>query len=110
MMTLSADEFIRRFLLHILPMGFHRIRHYGFMANGNRRDGLAKIRGLLNAEDAVPMSVAAGDEKECGQEIPLDDYESTTYICPDCRAAMIIIEILPPCHTIRGPPRDQAFQ
>jgi hypothetical protein len=50
-MTLNADEFIRRFLLHALPDGFHRIRHYGFLANGSRGDSLALCRRLL--EDRV---------------------------------------------------------
>src|SRR3981189_732426 len=50
-MTLDADEFIRRFLLHALPDGFHRIRHYGFLANGARGDSLALCRRLLNARD-----------------------------------------------------------
>jgi hypothetical protein len=49
-MTLGADEFIRRFLLHTLPDGFHRIRHYGFLANGHRAENLALCRRLL----AVP--------------------------------------------------------
>src|SRR5262249_17097698 len=48
-MTLDADEFIRRFLLHALPEGFHRIRHYGFLANGSRGDSLALCRRLLEA-------------------------------------------------------------
>ncbi len=48
-MTLDADEFIRRFLLHTLPDGFHRIRHYGFLANGHRGDKLALCRQLLDA-------------------------------------------------------------
>ena len=48
-MTLSADEFMRRFLLHVLPDGFQRIRHYGFLANGHRKTKLALIRKLLNA-------------------------------------------------------------
>jgi hypothetical protein len=47
-MTLSAAEFMRRFLLHVLPSGFHRIRHYGLIANAGRRDNLAKARELLN--------------------------------------------------------------
>ena len=46
-MTITAVEFIRRFLLHSLPQGFVRIRHYGFLANRNRKDNLAKIRRLL---------------------------------------------------------------
>jgi hypothetical protein len=52
-MTLAADEFIRRFLLHALPAGFHRIRHYGFLANGRRTDKLALCRTLLAAADAA---------------------------------------------------------
>jgi Putative transposase len=46
-MTLAPAEFIRRFLLHVLPDGFQRIRHYGFLANGNRTTKLARIRRLL---------------------------------------------------------------
>ncbi len=103
-MTLSVDEFIRRFLLHILPMGFHRIRHYGFMANGKRRNGLAKIRGLLNGEDVVPLSAAAGDQTDCDPQPAHDGADSMAYVCPDCQAAMVIIEILPPRRTIRAPP------
>jgi hypothetical protein len=48
-MTLAVDEFIRRFLLHALPDGFHRIRHYGFLANGGRSGHLARCRQLLDA-------------------------------------------------------------
>ncbi len=51
-MTLDADEFIRRFLLHALPDGFHRIRYYGFLANGQRGDNLALCRRLLDAHHA----------------------------------------------------------
>ena len=54
-MTLDADEFIRRFLLHALPDGFHRIRYYGFLANGHRGDNLALCRRLLDAHDTVPI-------------------------------------------------------
>jgi hypothetical protein len=46
-MTLSANEFIRRFLLHVLPSGFHRIRHYGLFASGTRAANIARIRSLL---------------------------------------------------------------
>src|SRR4029434_8507776 len=46
-MTLASDEFIRRFLIHVLPGGFHRIRHYGLFANGGRADNLARARELL---------------------------------------------------------------
>jgi hypothetical protein len=49
LMTLATDEFIRRFLTHVLPKGFHRVRHYGFLANGSRAENLAKARAALNA-------------------------------------------------------------
>jgi hypothetical protein len=52
-MTLDADEFMRRFLLHVLPCGFERIRHYGLWANPARRRILAKIRGLLQVMHAA---------------------------------------------------------
>jgi hypothetical protein len=51
-MTLTADEFMRRFLLHVLPNGFHRIRHYGLLANAGRRENLAKARHALHAQCA----------------------------------------------------------
>ena len=59
-MTLSAAEFMRRFLLHVLPGGFHRIRHYGLIANAERRENLAKARELLSVDvpaDVVPSSI-----------------------------------------------------
>ncbi|MGX5806467.1 transposase, partial [Bradyrhizobium sp. Arg314] len=52
-MTLATDEFIRRFLLHVLPRGFHRIRHYGLLAGGSRKDCLALARQLLAVAPAV---------------------------------------------------------
>ena len=52
-MTLSADEFMRRFLLHVLPSGFHRIRHYGLLANAGRREHLARARELLHVVPAA---------------------------------------------------------
>jgi hypothetical protein len=58
-MTLAADEFIRRFLLHTLPDGFHRIRHYGFLANGHRAAKLALCRRLLAAPAPRPVPPAA---------------------------------------------------
>jgi hypothetical protein len=56
-MRLSVDEFIRRFLLHVLPDGFHRIRHYGLFGNGVRQANLARARALLAAADK-PMADA----------------------------------------------------
>ena len=62
LMTLSADEFIRRFLLHTLPDGFHRIRHYGFLANGRRGAKLALCRTLLQAEPPPATPSADPDQ------------------------------------------------
>ena len=96
-MTLTADEFIRRFLIHVLPSGFHRIRHYGLIANAKRKDNLTKARTLLKVPEQIPVET---DEtaKTDGQET------DTTFVCPDCGAAMIIIEILIRNQMPRAPP------
>jgi hypothetical protein len=81
-MTLATDEFIRRFLVHVLPKGFHRIRHYGLLANGNRADNIARARQLL----AVPKprnDAASAD----ASEPPTPEHP-----CPCCGGRMIIIE------------------
>ena len=85
-MTLSTDEFIRRFLLHVLPGGFHRIRHYGFLANARRIENVTHARALL----AVPLQQLA-DEATSDDEPPVSPY-----ICRRCAAPMIIIETLAP--------------
>jgi hypothetical protein len=54
-MTLAPAEFMRRFLLHVLPTGFHRIRHYGLLANVGRRENLARARHLLNTSPPEPV-------------------------------------------------------
>jgi hypothetical protein len=62
-MTLAAHEFIRRFLMHVLPKGLHRIRHYGLLANGNRADSIAHVRELLSVAPAccrIPVRAAVG--------------------------------------------------
>lgn len=85
-MRLTTDEFIRRFLIHVLPSGFHRIRHTGFLANGIRRDRIAKITRLLNAEpkpDQAPDEVTSA---EC-------DDRPAHQSCPKCGSAMIVIEV-----------------
>ena len=61
-MTLSADEFMRRFLLHVLPGGFHRIRHYGFLANGSRKASLALIRQFMSPCLATPITADDTDK------------------------------------------------
>jgi hypothetical protein len=97
-MTLKTGEFIRRFLMHVLPGGFHRIRHYGLLANAKRVDNLAHARELL----AVPRPEST-DKAIDNNEPPL-----STYICRSCGAAMIIIETLASSHRPRAPPTDIA--
>ena len=94
-MTLSADEFMRRFLLHVLPAGFHRIRHYGLLANAERREHLARARELLHVVPATAESLSADASVAVA---------APAFICPHCGAAMIIIEIFARGQPIRAPP------
>jgi hypothetical protein len=95
-MTLATDEFMRRFLLHVLPSGFHRIRHYGLLANTGRRAQLAQARELLHVVPATvdPPSSAAAPVAM----VP------PTFVCPHCGAAMSIVEIFARGQPIRAPP------
>ncbi|HPR05848.1 MAG TPA: IS91 family transposase [Denitromonas sp.] len=102
-MTLSADEFMRRFLLHVLPTGFHRIRHYGLIANGGRRDNLEKVRELLQFADNAAALQEDPTTDSADEQPP--EVTTATYVCPDCGAAMCIIELLAPSRFIRAPPR-----
>jgi hypothetical protein len=99
-MTLAADEFMRRFLLHVLPSGFHRIRHYGLLANAGRREHLAQARQLLHVVPtaAEPPSSAAA---------PLT-IVPPTFVCPHCGAAMSIVESFARRQPIRAPPALRA--
>ena len=98
-MTLTAGEFMRRFLLHVLPGGFHRIRHYGLFANAERKDNLTKARELLHV-------VPEGGTASQGDDAPLASVQPSL-VCPDCGAAMIIIDILVRGQPIRAPPRQR---
>lgn len=91
-MTLAAAEFMRRFLLHVLPGGFHRIRHYGLLANAGRRENLAKVRALLD----VPQPAPADDETT----VP----PAPTFVCRCCGATMRVVEIVMRQQPIRAPP------
>ena len=84
-MTLATDEFIRRFLIHVLPKGFHRIRHYGLLANGNRADNIARARELLTVPK--PRNDAASAGSTDTSEPPTHEHP-----CPCCGGRMIIIE------------------
>ena len=96
-MTLHIEEFMRRFLLHVLPCGFHRIRHYGLLANANRKTNIATARELLQqpAPDIAAEPSAVHDST--GSVRP-------TFVCRHCGAPMIIIETFARAPHIRGPP------
>jgi hypothetical protein len=94
-MTLDADEFIRRFLLHTLPDGFHRVRHYGFLANGGRNDKIALCRQLLAVRNA-PTVQEAGSDPLVKSEIP---------VCPHCGGTMRRVDVVP-----RACARDHPFR
>jgi putative transposase/transposase-like zinc-binding protein len=93
-MTLDASEFIRRFLLHALPDGFHRIRHYGFLANGDRGNNLALCRRLISAHTAAKPKPAV--DSPASDQAPIHCAAAR---CPDCGGVMRRIVILPraPC-------------
>jgi hypothetical protein len=84
-MTLATDEFIRRFLIHVLPKGFHRIRHYGLLASGSRAANIARARELLTVPPRPP-------EPEPCQAATLDEPRALQRPCPCCGGRMIIIE------------------
>jgi hypothetical protein len=81
-MTLATADFIRRFLIHVLPHGFHRIRHYGLLASGTRADNIARARQLIKVPAAQP---------EAGDDSRADDAELSRP-CPCCGGRMVIIE------------------
>jgi hypothetical protein len=91
LMTLDADEFIRRFLLHVLPNGFHRIRHYGYLANGHRAAKLAQCRQLLSAPAPQDTGVV-GDYRLRYLQLT----GRSLVICPCCGGGMINVAAIPP--------------
>jgi hypothetical protein len=86
-MTLPTDEFIRRFLIHALPKGFHRIRHYGLLAKGNHAANIARARELLGA-----ASTSKEPEPQPCQADATDQPRALPRPCPCCGGRMIIIE------------------
>lgn len=94
-MTLAAAEFMRRFLLHVLPGGLHRIRHYGLLANPVRRANLAKVR--------EPLNVAASLDTDTPDP---DVVAPPIFVCRHCGAPMIVIEVLERHAPIRAPPLE----
>lgn len=109
-MTLSPAEFMRRFLLHVLPDGFQRIRHYGFLANGNRQAKLARIRELLLTRPQQQVVSPTQDthtaaiEPECAAApIGGDEWQPA---CPECGREMEIAETLPKARPYSSPRLD----
>ena len=84
-MTLATDEFIRRFLMHVLPKGLHRIRHYGLFANGNRAANIARARELLGVP-SLPKPV------ETSETTAADEPRMLPRPCQSCGGRMILIE------------------
>ena len=100
-MALDVSEFIRRFLLHVLPKGFHRIRHYGLLATGQRADTIARARHLLDTpNDATPKTTGDG---QAGADLPP---------CPCCGSRLRIIETFRrgQAPTVRPAPRAHPFK
>src|ERR1700761_3605356 len=91
-MTLGVDEFIRRFLLHVLPRGFHRIRHYGLLAASTRKASLARARELL---------AVAPPPDDDGREEPRELRPT----CPCCGGHMIVVEVFARWSQPRAPPQ-----
>ena len=84
-MTLTPHEFIRRFLIHVLPRGFHRIRHYGLLASGRRAANIAQARELL----AVP---SPSQQPDTSAAAAIDQPRILPRPCPGCGGRMFIIE------------------
>lgn len=107
-MTLSADEFIRRFLLHVLPNGFQRIRYYGLLGNRHRKEKLAQCRRLLGMSPPSEQTNPSPAETDYR-----DRYEELTgnslHQCPQCKQGrMLVVEILPRLLCNSVPPMDSS--
>ena len=100
-MALSPNEFIRRFLLHVLPAGFHRIRHYGFLAKGPQAPALDQLRSLITAQAAEPAASPPEPEAPAAEPPPAEPRA-----CPCCGGALRLVEVFS-----RGqPPRSLTRQ
>jgi hypothetical protein len=84
-MTLATHEFIRRFLIHVLPAGFHRIRYYGLLASGQRAENIARARELL-----MPPIIPVDAIKAANTNA--DQPQTPEHRCPCCGGRMVIIE------------------
>lgn len=92
--TLESDEFIRRFLLHVLPDGFMRVRHFGFLANRSKKQNLAQCRELLGVKPQPPPTL-----KKTARQMMLEVTGFDLALCPECGVGtLIVIGQLPPLH------------
>ena len=98
-MTLAADEFIRRFLLHVLPKGFHRIRHYGLLASAGCKANIARASELIAAAEPPAEPATAHDTAEAD-----GTAAERCSPCPCCGGRMVIIEFFERGSAPRGPP------
>ena len=101
-MTLATSEFIRRFLIHVLPKGQHRIRHYGFFGNGNRAANIARIRQLLGVK--TPDQRRSDDDSHGNCDEPV---RVLALPCPCCGGQLIIVETIAPAQHAGAPPATQ---
>lgn len=92
---------MRRFLLHVLPSGFHRIRHYGLIANNALKENLALARELLQV---APLATSDADATDSSHAIV-----RPTFVCSHCGAPMVIVQTLIRQRAIRGPPQHQGM-
>jgi len=97
-MTLAPEEFMRRFLLHVLPGGFHRIRHYGLLANGSRKTSLPRARELLHVR-APPLAKERGADDTPGAPV-------AAFVCWHCGRPMTVLQTFRRGQTIRAPPQS----
>ena len=107
LMTLAVEEFLRRFLLHVLPPGFVRIRHFGFLAHRRRAALLPLCFQFLGRPTDLPAAPEpqSGEEGGCSTRQP----STSTWSCPQCGGPMIILERLTAAEMyLRSPPRSSA--
>jgi len=100
-MALPIPEFIRRFLIHVLPLGFHRIRHYGLFANGGRSRNIARARELLAMPTPQTLDTQTAEDTE---------PSALALPCPHCGGPMIIIETFERGYAPRAPPLSKAHR
>ncbi len=91
-MTLDATEFIRRFLMHILPKGYKRIRSFGFLANRNKNNNIELVRKLISEKSTSPIQPVAEKIKKSYQEIIFDATGFDITVCPKCKQGTMMFQ------------------